>query len=557
MRIALAGFRGANQALHPLNLPDTVGVRSVNQNPIRGDLRPWRAPLGVATVPAGRKTIYRMGRDVVSDTLYWLSWSTVVHAVRSFLPDDTTERTYFTGDGVPKVTDNVMGLAGAPYPTASRILGVPRPATAPLVAASGGVAANNESRYYTYTYVTDKGEEGEPAPPSMELVCKTDDTVAITGIAPPPSGNYGINRIRIYRTQSGATGETEFFFLLEMISTLTVATDDGRALGEVMPSGTWLTPPADLKCLTGLWNGMMAGITGKSVRFCEPFKPYAWPLAYEVIPPDATPVALRVFNQQLLVLTTAKPVLVTGSSPDSMGDEPLEISEACVSERSAVSFGHGVVWACPDGLAYYGAGGTKVITNGIMTKDDWAAINPASIVAAQYEGAYLAFYTVGEVTRGFVIDPLNPTGIYWTDIPGDAVFFDDLQDQLYILDGVNIKKWDKGTALLATFRSKTTRTPRPVNFGAGELVADDYPVTVILDALNVDADVVEDMVAYQPTVYAAPDATTLRQTVVVNGPEPFRLGAGYTAGQYQMEIQTSGAVQGLAIAGTMQELAVT
>lgn len=554
MKIAWSGFRGANRALHPLDLPVAVGVASTNQNPVHGDLRPWLAPLAVATVPAGRKTIYRMGRDVVSDSLYWFSWTTVVHAVRSFLPTDTTERTYFTGNGVPKVTDNIIGIAGAPYPTAARILGVPAPVSACLLSAAGGVDANNETRYYTYTYVTDKGEESAPAPVSLELVCKTDDTVTITALAAPPSGNYGINRIRIYRTQADTAGNADFFYVTDIASTLNTATDASLPLGEALPTTDWITPPADLKCLEGLWNGMVAGITGKSVRVCVPFKPYAWPLAYEVIPPDATPVALRKFGQALLVLTTGKPVLVTGTSPDGLVDEPMEISEACVSERSAVSFGHGVVWACPDGLAYYGAGGTKIITNGIMTRKDWQALKPETIVAGQYEGAYLGFYTVDGAVKGFLIDPLNPTGIFFTDIRADAVFFDDLQDQLYLLDGAAVKKWDAGAALVAYAKSKDFRTPKPVNFAAAEIVADNYPVDFTLNVSGLQAPEVTALAAANPSLVAT-SATSLKYSVAVPSAEPFRLPPGFLAQRFQLELSTSGAVQGVVMAQSIRELA--
>jgi hypothetical protein len=532
MRVNLAGFRGENRALHPLNLPDGVGVLSTNQNPVRGDLRPLKSPLAVATVPAGRQTIYRMGRDVASDTQYWLSWTGVVDAVRGSIADDTTERTYYSGDGFPKWTDNTMALASAPYPTAWRQLGIPAPATACTLAASGGVATTTETRYYVYTFVSDKGEEGAPSAVSLALTCKTDDTVAISALAAAPAGNFGINRKRIYRTQSGSDGSAEFFFLREIASTLTTTTDDKRALGEVLPSVTWLTPPADLTGLTGLWNGMMAGITGNAVRFCEAYKPYAWPLAYEVMPPDAKPVALGKFGQNLLVLTTGKPVLVTGGSPDAMADQTLEIAEACVSARSVVSFGHGVAWACPDGLAYYGAGGAKMLTNGLMTRDDWQAIKPDTLVAGSYEGAYLGFYTVSGVTKGFLIDPLSPSGLYFTDIPGSAVFFDELQDQLYVLDGASVKKWDAGSALTATFRSKLFRLPKAANFACFEIVADSYPV--------------------QLSVYAD---GVLKHSQSVTATNSRRLPSGFLAEKWQVELATTGALQGFQMAQSPKELA--
>lgn len=531
MKITLTGFRGENRALHPLDLPPVVGVASVNQNPVRGDLRPWKAPLTVATVPAGRKTIYRMGRDVVSDTQYWLSWPTLVHAVRAFIADDVTERTYYTGDGVPRWTDNTMALASAPYPTTFRLLGVPRPATAVTLTPTTGVSTTMHSRYYTYTYVTDKGEESRPAPVSAELICKQDAQVTIAGFAAAPVGNYGINRMRIYRTQSGEKGDADFFFLREVLSTTTTTTDDLRLLDGDMPSTTWLEPPADLSYLTGLWNGMMAGISGNSVRICVAYKPYAWPLANEIIPPDAKPVALAKYGQALLILTTGRPVLVTGSTPESLDDQPLEIAEACIAPESVVSFGHGVAWACPDGLAYYGAGGAKMLTQGLMTRDDWQALNPSSIVAGMYEGAYLGFYTVAGVTKGFLLDPLSPTGMYFTDIRSDALFFDELQDQLYLLDGTNIKKWDAGAALEATFKSKVFMSPKPAAMAVVKPIADAYPFTWKLYADGV-----------------------LRHTQTFTDGSIRRLPSGFMAEQWQEEIKTTVAVQMVIMAGSVKEL---
>jgi hypothetical protein len=533
VKITVAGFKGENRALHPLDLPAVVGTRSLNQDPSRGDLRPLQLPLTVASVPPGRQTIYRMGRDVPNSVQYWLSWPSVVHAVRGFNPDDTTEKTYYTGDGFPKWTDNTRALASAPYPTAWRQLGVPAPAAACLLSAAGGVATAKEVRFYTYTYVTDAGEESAPAPVSQALTCKTDDVVQIFSIASPPAGSFTINRLRLYRTQADTAGNAEFFFLREIPAGQGATSDASLPLGEVMPSIDWLVPPANLANLTGLWNGIMAGISGGAVRFCEAYKPYAWPIAYEVIPPDATPVALGRYGQNLLVLTTGKPIRVTGGTPDAMDSQPLEIAEACIAPRSVVSFGHGVAWACPDGLAYFGDGGARMLTAGLMTRKDWQAINPSSLVAGIYEGGYLGFYTVGGVTKGFLIDPLNPTGLFFNDVPGSALFFDELQDQLFLLDGVNIKKWNAGALMAAGFTSKEHRVPRPLNFGCAEVIADGYPVTFKLYADGV-----------------------LKHTQAVASADPFRLPSGFMGQRWQIALDTPGsAIQGAAIAQSMQELA--
>lgn len=531
--IRLAGFAGENRALEPSLLPDNVGVLSRNQKPGRGDLRPWRTPVQVATVPAGRNTIYRMGRDVASDAQYWLSWPSVVHAVLGFDAEDTTERTFYTGDGAPKVTDNVMALSSAPYPSTNRPLGLPAPTSAPAVAvASAGTdAAAVETYFYAYTYVNDWGWESAPGPPSAQIDRKSDGTTTISGFAAPPSGNYQINRIRVYRTQSGSTG-TEFYFLREIAYGTASTIDDNRDLGEVLSTTTWLSPPDDLSRLTPLWNGMLAGISGNSVRFCEAYVPYAWPIAYDVVPPDSKPVALGVFGQSLLVLTTGRPLLVAGSSPDGMDQQPLEIQQGCAAPRSVVSMGGGVVWASEDGLVWYGSGGGRILTAGLMLREDWQALVPSSIIGQMYEGLYFGSYDDGSGRKGFFVDPSNPTGIYFMDTGYAALHFDQLKDQLYVLDGASIKKWDAGSLMTARFKSKAFRAPKPINFAAAEVVASSYPVICRIYADGV-----------------------LKHTQSVTGQTPFRLPAGFMAQSWQIELEGVNAVQGIALATSIQELA--
>lgn len=527
--IRLAGFNGANKALHPKLLPESVGVNSLNQRPDRGDLRPLRAPTTVATVPAGRNTIYRLGKDIPSDTLTWLSWTGVVHAVRGFVAEDTSERTYFTGDGQPKWTDNIKLL------TSPRLLGVPAPAGAPTLVASGGVSTTTETRFYVYTYVTDAGEESAPSPVSAQLDCKPDATVTISGLSAAPAGNYGITLIRVYRTQSSGSG-TEFFFLREIASNLTSTTDDNRALGEVLATTTWVIPPASLSFLTGMWNGMMAGISGRSVRYCEAYLPYAWPVAYDTVSPDGTPVALATFGQNLLVLTTNRPRIVTGGSPDSLDDQPLDFKQACIAPKSAVSMGYGVVYAAPDGLAFVGQGGARIITEGILSRDDWQALVPTTVVGAQYEGSYIGWYNDGGGVKGFHIDPKNPQGIFFMDFGYGTSHLDEIQDALYVLSGTSVQKWDTGTNLTTTFKSKEFRQTKPVRaFACAEVVADSYAaVTFKLYADGV-----------------------LKHTQTVTSRAAFRLPAGYYANDYQIEVTATSPVQAVAMAHSMAELAGT
>lgn len=536
--IRLGPFLGAILALRPKLLNNNSGVVSLNHMPDRADLRPWRVPLTVATVPSGNKTIHMLKRDAVTDNVYWFTWSGIVHAVSGFIASDTTKRTYYTGSGAPKVTDNLIGIAGAPYPTSYRDLGIPKPLTAPTITQTAAGTGDDETRYYAYTYLSDWDEEGPPQV-SAAVTCKPGATFDITNLSLAPTGTgetRGINRMRIYRTVAGDTGAA--FFFLRDITTATSTTDDARAVGtDTMPSKLYAMPPTDLKSLTGLWNGMMAGITGNAVRYCEPNKPHAWPVAYETLCMD-TPIALAVFQKNLLILTTGRPRLVYGSSPEAMDDTPVEFIAACVSVRSVVSFGHGACWATSNGLAYAGSsGGPRMLTTGVMLPEDWKAIKPETIVASQYMGRYFGFYDLGAGgIKGFAIDPLAPeAGIYFFDTGYTAVFYDTLGEKLYVVDGTNIKLWDGGASnMTATFRSKVFRMPAPMNMAFAEVIADTYPATFKLLA---DA-----------------RATWTR---TVTSKKPFNLPSGYLADDYQIEVSTATDITGVVVAETLAEIAQT
>lgn len=541
--IRYAGFSGENRAINPVLLPETVGVASRNQKPGRGDLRPWKSPLTVAASTAGRQTIYRMGRDIDDDAQYWLSWTTAVNVVRGFDANDTTEQTFYTGDGIPKFTDNILGLATAPYPTASRPMGIPAPAGAPTVSGtnSGATSPVIEYYYYVYTYVSTAGWESAPSPVSALVTRDNLGSTSISGFSSVPSGNYDINRIRIYRTQGSSTG-TDFYFLGEISISTTTATDSNQTLGEILTTNFWFPAPGiptggltsitepTLSNLTAMWNGMMSGISGNSVRICEPYTPYAWPPTYEIIPPDSKPVGLGVFGQTMLVLTTGRPLLLQGSTPDGMDQRPLEINQACVAARSVVSMGTGVAWASEDGLCWFGQDGARVITNGIMLREDWQALVPSSIIGKMYEGMYLGSYDDGSGRKGFIIDP-SGGGIYFLDVGYSAMYFDSLKDQLYVLNGSNIGKWDAGTALTYRSRSKPFRQGSPINFAAAVVVANAYPVTFRLYADGV-----------------------LKHTQTVADRNPFRLPSGFRAFEYQIELEGTNPVQDAAIATSVEEL---
>lgn len=532
-RLVISGFSGANLALKPRQLPDAVGVIAQNMKRTRGDLRPWLTTLNVATVPVSpqRKTIYRMGRDTVSDTNYWLSWSTVVDCIRHFNAADTTERTIFTGSGTPKWTNNVIGLAGAPYPTATRELGVPPPATTHTVTINtDGPSGTAEDVFTVVTFVNDLGEEGSPGPVSAKVTVKPGAILNVSSLPAAPAGAYGITAQRIYATKVGDSS-TDFFFAKEVPIATASTTIDLGALNDALTTTDYDMPPAGGHSLVELWNGMAAMLTGKAVRFCEAFFVYAWPQGYEM-PVGDTPVGLGVFDQNLLVLTTGRPYLITGQTPDAMSLAPIPLLQACIAKQSIVSTGHEVVWASPDGLFAVGSAGPRNLLAGVMTRDDWQALNPSSIVGVVHEGMYLGFYNDGS-KKGFIVDPSNPGGITFLTTGYDAVFRDTVNDHLYVLAGANVAKFDAGaSAMTATFKSKVFHFPQATLFTAAKVIADTFDTVTI-------------------KFYAD---GVLRKTKTVTSKKPFRLPQGYRPTEWQVEGSTKSPIDAIVLADSVGEL---
>lgn len=478
-------FYGADNNSNPKNLPDGIGKDARNLDTIHGDLRGRAAAALAYTLPGlsgvQQKTIYRMGRDAASDTAYWLTWNADVNVVRSMLATDTTERTYYTGDGVPKFTDNTH-LGTPPFPTGYNTLGVPAPTSTLFSLVSVVGTGPTETRVYTETFLRGNGDESAPNPATISLDCTGGSSVTLSGLAAAPSGSSGITTRRIYVS----TGN-DFQRCVEQSSSLTSATDDGATRLEVLATGgssarpAWLTPPDDLAGLTELWNGMFGGFSGKSYRACVAYTPHAWPLEYEGIVPD-TIVGTATYGQQWVLVTTGLPRVVTGSTSGSLGDVPIYLKQGGVSKRSVVGVGHGVCWASKDGLCYFGTLFTpQVITEKFISKAAWAALVPSSIVGVSWGRWYIGFYNTGSTRGGFMIDTTNPVGVIWLDQAADAVFFDMISQSLYLLDTGNlIKKWDAGSALTATFTTGIKRTRDLITPSRAQVIASTYPVTFSL-----------------------------------------------------------------------------
>lgn len=250
-----------------------------------------------------------------------------------------------------------------------------------------------EVRAYVYTWVSEYGEEGPPSPATSSSGWSGDPWyVKITAPTSAENADRNITKARIYRTVTGSGGATTYFYVDELpVATLLYTDtkpDDVVSDAAILESYYWAPPPADMKGITSMSNGMVAGFRKREVWFCEPYRLHAWPAPY-TLTFDADIVGLGVVGQTLMVLTNSTPYAVTGINPSQMAVSRLKRVEPCISKGSIVSTTSGVVYCSPNGLAIATPGDVSIITRDLITKDRWGQlVSTVTLRACQLGGAY-------------------------------------------------------------------------------------------------------------------------------------------------------------------------
>lgn len=532
-KFEITNFNGIAPKLHPAMIGDAFATVATDCQLGSGDVRPLLGTTQVATSSrvGTKQAIFR--HSYTSDaSQYWHTWLTAVDVARGPIAGDTTERLYYTGDGVPKMTYMPLAITGGTvYPVAYRTLGVPAPGAA-LTASIGtaGPDGNIEQDVvYVVTFVTDLGEEGPPSPPSAALTAKEGSTFALSLIPLPEAGATHITHKRIYRSLS-SSGAADYLFVAEIVSAATTYTDTAGSgdLKEPLATLNYAPPPATLSGLTGMQNGMMAGFTGNDLYFCEPFVPYAWPTAYAQSV-DYQIVGLAAFGQSVLVGTAGIPYLCTGVSPDGMSMERVDFNQACLSKESMTSVGAGAVYACPDGLAYVGSGGARIVTESLFTAAQWKAYKPESMQCHFTDGKLVIFYDTG-ATKGSMVLHMDTGSLSLSSVWADAGYVDPVIGDLFIIQGDNILKWNAGASLPYSWRSKRIDGGDGFMPTAALVEAESYPVTFKL---------------YRDG--------TLAHTQTVTKRDAFRLPAGRSESM-QVEIVASTPISRVVFATSVAEL---
>lgn len=532
MKLSIPSFAGMMPRVGAKYLEPNFATYAQDCRLYSGELRPLRTRLTLETLPKPGpiKSLHLFART------FWFHWDKDVDVVRTLVPNDTTERTFWTGDGAPKQTQAGMATAGGTsYPMTHYLLGIPKPAAAPSVSVPAfDPATENETRYYVYTYVSGWGEEGPPSAASNAVTCDVDATATLSGMSGVPTGAYNIVSKRIYRLATG-TDESEFFFVAEIPVANVGYVDSVPAanLAEALETEGWDAPPEGLKGLTALANGVFCGFVGKDVYFTPPYVPYAWPRAY-MVSTEYEVVGLAAYGTNAVVLTEGNPYLASGVDPGAITLSKVEVPQACASKRSIANFGaSGVMYATPDGLAVVGGEGFEMISEPFMTQEEWRLYNPSSILGVAHDGRYIGFFEREDLTKGgFIFDKDN--GFRELSFHATAAKTDLLTDTLYLCDNKALTSYDRGaTPLSYTWKSKVFEL-RPMSFSCARAIGG-FDAGLSLN-LKVTAD--------GATVFNG----------AVTSPDHFRLASLGLAREWQVEVSGTVPLQEIALATSSEEL---
>lgn len=548
-----------------------------------GELAPLPAPAKVLPLADRRAP----GTILLLAGRRWLAWPTRVEAAPAASPGDETGRMCFTGLDAPRITDLSMALADG-VPPASRLLGVPAPDRAPVLAPGPGGDGAPSAVAYCHTFVTDRGEEGPPSPPSSVADVLPGQEVAVYGLEAPPPG-HGITRRRVYRTAAPSEGVSLWLFVAELGAEANSCVDSrlDADLGEMLPSLEWSPPPAGLRGVVAMPNGFLAGFVGNQVCFSEPWRPFAWPQGYRLTL-DSAVTGLGVFGTTLVAATADYPALISGGHPAAVSMSRLPDPQPCVSVAGLTSSELGVLYPCPDGLYLIGPGGGRLVTRELMTREEWQALRPETMCAAMHDGRYVAFFrepeadpwswedvgsqplggTLGGVClnrrivhgsrleeldvpytppsgRGLVLDLGAPNAadpaLSLLDWHSPALHREPGRDTLYLAkaDGEGWAVCDMagspdGPLLETTWRSKVFASVSAMTMAAARVDADfgergSLTVTILADGVE-------------------------RLSKVLADARPFRLPAGFRARAWQVEARGTARVREIRLASSMEEL---
>ena len=483
MRFSIDRFNG----IRPMIAPDLLGGYDAqiadNAKITSGHIEAWFNELQEQVLESTGtvRTIF------LYEDQYWLEWEADVNVVRAPISGDTEGKIYYTGDGIPKKTNDTEATTGSgAMPINFFPLAVATAKLDATAALGAGGSGDPRAINYTWTVVTDWYEEGLPAPASNTVSAMLGQTVNLTGMTliwqaatvynqgdsvfpvGDEDGTYlykcvvagtsgatepvtwgttidgdttdgsvtwrcfknNLLEKRIYRINTGTSYAQ--YQLVDSIAIATTVYADSKTdtqLSNALPSETWDYPPDELTGLTYMSNGIVVGFVGKDLYFSEPYRPWAYPINYR-LSLSSPVVSIISLGSTIIVTTEENPYAVTGIDPNSM--TPLKMPDpiANVSSRSSVGYTTGGIYAAPNGLYLVDGSKGLLLTKDHYTVDEWSALHPETMHSCIHDHKVFIFYKYGTLEGGLVFNLISGQ-VTPLDFYTECAYVDPKTDILY------------------------------------------------------------------------------------------------------------------------------
>ncbi len=433
-------------SIHPRNLPEGYAARAVDADLSRGVLEAFRTDVRVQDAPAG--------------TQAWLHSA----GCRVGLPCDASVTEDTVGCG------QVFATGVSPYPTRATItqwavgfttrLGLPMPTTAPDVAwatiniePEGGTV-----RAFAYAYINEFDEPGPLSPPSM-LTTVNWDTGAVVGGFVEPAAEYRATEVVVYVLQPGvanmagtpAADEAKWYELgrVPLTPGATFTYSATRPLGQTRLDISDLPPPTDLRDIQCWGADVLAGLSGDELMFSTPGQFGSWPDRYRMRMHDKP---LRFLAGQTFgyVLTCGSPEVVRLRHDGSRGgarevttiNEPLPL----VGPLAATVYDGACFYASTTGIVMLSGPKARVITEGLMTQEQWEALQPFAMTMVVHQGWLIASSPVQTIRLKVPTDihaPPEPGSLTYLSLRASS-FFRRGGELYYVAQAGGLYWWQRG-----------------------------------------------------------------------------------------------------------------
>jgi hypothetical protein len=406
-----------------------------------------------------------------------------------------------------------------------------------------------------------------------------------------PWNTTGMTR-RLYRS-AGTTATYQL--VADNISTTTYNDTilDANLPGDELISEEWAPPPSDLLGILALPSGALAGFSGSKLCMSEPYQPHAWPASFQwgLAHPI---VGIASYGTTVVMGTLGRPYMADGVEPRAVTLESLDVVWPCLSKRSMISAGDGVVYATEHGMAFIGLSEPKIWTQPYYTREEWVLLTPSSMVSAMAESKiFISYRPLNDpVSHILLFIPTEPlASLTRLHIDNTELYADARNGKLYIVDDEAVKEYDAdaGFRLNYEWLSKEFELPTPVNLGAArvEFVSEMSAADVAAAQAAYDAAVAAQLALLTSGVGAINGRKTgLNSNSAINGytpalpPEPtaafvnftlyskgvpvfgvllydntaFTLPAGYKSDAYAVKLEGTVRVKNVKLAETMRGL---